>query len=109
MQPKTGFLVAGASSLLVSVLTSQAIRGPSCPVRIFLLLLCLFFWQDALFAQAVAQPADKPLYAPSLIIAGPNDLAGFTVASEPGFPLMATVAIDIQSVSPRKVSSRRLL
>lgn len=52
-----------------------------------------------LFAQAVFQPADKPLFVPSLIQTGDDALAGITVASLPGIPFTATVDIENLTIS----------
>lgn len=49
-----------------------------------------------LAAQAVEQPAGKPLYAPSLIQTAGDALAGITIASLPGIPFTATVDIENQ-------------
>jgi len=50
-------------------------------------------------AQAVFQPADKPLFVPSLIQTGDNALAGISIASLPGIPFTATVDIENRTIS----------
>ena len=54
-----------------------------------------------LAAQAVFQPADKPLFVPSLIQTADAALAGITVASLPGIPFTATVDVENRTLSPK--------
>jgi len=54
-----------------------------------------------LAAQAVLQPADKPLFVPSLIETAEDALAGITVASLPGIPFTATVDVENRTLSPK--------
>lgn len=62
-------------------------------------LFLLLAGAQPLFAQAVFQPADKPLFVPSLIQTGADALAGITIASLPGIPFTATVDIENRTVS----------
>ena len=64
-----------------------------------LFLFLLLAGAQPLFAQAVFQPADKPLFVPSLIQTGDNALAGITIASVPGIPFTATVDIENRIIS----------
>jgi hypothetical protein len=54
-----------------------------------------------LAAQAVFQPADKPLFLPSLIQTADDALAGITVASLPGIPFTADVDVENRTLSPK--------
>jgi hypothetical protein len=54
-----------------------------------------------LAAQAVFQPADKPLFVPSLIQTADDALAGITVASLPGIPFTAAVDVENRTLSPK--------
>jgi len=54
-----------------------------------------------LAAQAVFQPADKPLFVPSLIQTADDAIAGITVASLPGIPFTATVDVENRTLSPK--------
>jgi len=63
---------------------------------LFLLLAC----PQALFAQAVFQPPDRPLFVPSLIQTADDALAGITIASLPRIPFTATVEIENRTISP---------
>jgi hypothetical protein len=72
---------------------------------LFRLVLPRFFLglmaTHTLAAQAVFQPADKPLFLPSLIQAADDALAGITVASLPGIPFTATVDVENRTLSPK--------
>ena len=54
-----------------------------------------------LAAQAVFQPADEPLFLPSLIQTADDALAGITVASLQGIPFTATVDVENRTLSPK--------
>jgi hypothetical protein len=54
-----------------------------------------------LAAQAVFQPADKPLFVTSLIQTADDALAGITVASLPGIQFTATVDVENRTLSPK--------
>lgn len=68
---------------------------PALSLSLFLLLA----GAPQLFAQAVFQPPDKPLFVPSLIQTGDSALAGVTIASLPGIPFTATVDIENHTIS----------
>jgi len=63
-------------------------------------LFLLLAGPSPLFAQLVFQPADKPLFVPSLIVTGDDAFAGLSIVSIPGIPFTADVDVENRTISP---------